>query len=376
MIKVAKNRIDPRRGAGTTYLSVGMVILCFVAVLMLFRNHEMFNAANQVQIVADAVNDGAVVASQDPFGLLDEYTLPDQVSELIAANTANSGGITNRLRYAKQVLQVEQNHDRAIYTDYLVTLRLEGSYKSPFELELDSNSFRVARTSKVLSMSTRPTNLRLTKQDLEVLRFAYKRLQQLEVDANSYRYRAIQLGSTMLHWGYPQAGQSRWYYNPSTGYGIRDCSSFVITAYRNCTNFFVARDGYTQTIYSRALANGCFTRWDTIANQLRSGVALDDILIPGDLILTCGPRMSDVARGYGAWSRNQGIVHVMIYMGNGYVMHADGGSPDGVHTTYYSNSRWQRVGRKLSNDAGHSGMFGLVRIPESMTVGTGIVYDY
>lgn len=351
-----------------------MIMACFVAVLMIMRNHELYNASNQVQIVADAVTDGAVIASQDSYGYLDEDILPDKVDKLIAANTANSGGLTSRLRYSKQLLTVTPNNERALYIDYLVTLRLVGSYKSPLELELDTNSFRVARTSKVLSLSTRPTNLRLTKQDIEVLRYAYRRLRELGIDENSYRFRAIQLGSTMLHWAYDTSHP--YYYNAKTGLGTRDCSSFVITCYRNCTRFFTSRTGYTQTIYNRAIATGCFTHWSSIASQLKSGVALDDILIPGDLILTCGPRPGDVAKGVGPWHRNQGIVHVMIYMGNGYVMHANGGNPDGIHTTHYTMSKWKQVGMKINDDLGVSGMFGLVRIPEEMTVGTGIIYDY
>lgn len=193
----------------------------------------------------------------------------------------------------------------------------------------------------------------LTENERKVLVRTYTLLQLHGYNENSYRFKAIKLGLTMLHWGYSR--DCRWdYYVHKDGsiWGRRDCSSFVYTCYHP----FVTYLNNTATTSTTSLFNtqkekGCSRKYEDIVAALMKKFEIDDRtwykeiddyelgLVPGDIILCTGN-----------WERIEGIGHTMIYLGNGYVLHAVGTWDDGVLIEKYDG--WNKIGNAYDKVSG------------------------
>lgn len=166
----------------------------------------------------------------------------------------------------------------------------------------------------------------LSETEKEVLRKTEYLLHRRGYDETSFRYKAIQTGLLMLNWKYSKP--SRWHCErlpDGTITGSRDCSSFVYTCYTPYTSF-PEKSKYTElttaSLLTVARGTGVGYRYSSLVKHLQERYGetewinhLDDdparFLIPGDLILLTGN-----------WERPEGIVHVMIYLCDGYVLHA------------------------------------------------------
>ena len=185
----------------------------------------------------------------------------------------------------------------------------------------------------------------LTENERKVLMRTYTLLQLHGYDENSYRFKAIKLGLTMLHWGYSKDYRWDYYVNEDGSiWGRRDCSSFVYTCYHPFVTYLNDTNTTTTTsLFNTQKEKGGSRKYDDIITALIQKFEIDDRtwykeiddyelgLIPGDIILCTGN-----------WERIEGIGHTMIYLGNGYVLHAIGTWEDGVLIEKYDG--WNRIG--------------------------------
>lgn len=166
----------------------------------------------------------------------------------------------------------------------------------------------------------------LSSKEIEILSKTEQTLFSRGYDKNSSRYKAIQTGLLMLNWKYSK--NARWFYEKDPAgsvKGYRDCSSFVHTCYMPYTSFFdMEKEMATTTaaLLSLARGTGVGYRYSSLVKHLQTRYGEEEwidhldsdpdrFLIPGDLVLCTGN-----------WERQEGIGHVMIYLCDGYVLHA------------------------------------------------------
>lgn len=313
-----KIRINWKRGSGTTLLSGILILVCFLLTIYLLRGYQLLNTANMTQIITDVAADGSTVMAQGAYGV-NESILQDTFDSLIEENQKNQVDSGRIMSFSPLKYVIQDANIRKTFTDQTIDFSAACSYQSP--LTPNADPIRITRRAKVLSLSMLPTGGigGPNKKDIQILTTALSGL-----DRDSIQYKAIVKGSTMLHWAYSK--ETRWTFKKVPGgyVGSRDCSSFTYTCFQDYCTFLDGSDGSsTQTFRAQAQHYKMLLEWDTkFANDL------DAHLEVGDIILTTG----NDTRAYN-------IGHVMIYLGDGYVMHANGNSPgtmDGIHITRYS----------------------------------------
>lgn len=295
-------------------------------------------------MITDISADTSVVMGKMPYGV-DEVVMVDTFKELLAENEANQRASGKNISFSLLGASAQENKDRADYYDVEITFGVKCSYQS----QLDSRvNFSTGKISKVLALGERPLSLTggPNERDRAILQRA---LSEIVLDpedggTDSIRFKSIQKGAQMLHWTYSREYRWSWRKTAAGGYfGMRDCSSFVYTSYQDYCTFFDRSDASTtQTIYSQAQKYGLLNTWN-----YKDVDKIDEILKPGDIILTTGNP-----------ERRLNIGHTGIYLGDGYVMHAVGGI-DGILITrpsYFS---------KKPTPTNHGCLF-WIRIPESM----------
>lgn len=210
---------------------------------------------------------------------------------------------------------------------------------------------------------------KLTDKEKAVLIKSYNILKRHGYDENSFRFKVIKTGVTMLHWGYSR--DYRWKYTEKDGdvWGMRDCSSFVYTCFCPYTTFFSKiKETSTTDIFKTAKSHDACLLYSEFRRNLKSTIQCDSDddslvseldnyeigLIPGDIILTTWN-----------WERIEGIGHAMIYLGGGYVIHAAGTEEDGIIIEKYS--RWNVFGSKTQQTKGPRY---IISIPDSYDNGT------
>lgn len=311
-------KINWKQGSGTTLLSGIMIFVAFLLTITLFKAYQLLNTANMTQMITDVAADGATAISQEAFGV-NEAILSDTFNELLEENQKNQREAGRIISFSSPTYAIETVELRKNFTDQLISYSAQCSYQT--SLNPEGSPLQVKRRSKVLSLSILPTGLvgGPNARDIQILTNALKQL-----DRNSIQYKAIVKGSTMLHWAYSK--ETRWTFKQVPGgyVGSRDCSSFTYTCFQDYCTFLDGSDGSsTQTFRAQAQKYGLLKTWSTSYAD-----KLDEVLDVGDIILTTG----NDTRAYN-------IGHVMIYLGDGYVMHANGnssGTKDGIHINRYS----------------------------------------
>lgn len=338
---VKRKRFNWKQGSGTTLLSGILILVCFLITIYLLRGYQLLNTANMTQIITDVASDGSTVIAQDAYGV-NEPLMQDMFSKLLEENQKNQIQSGKIMYFSAPKYTIEEAKIRKSFTDQLISFAVDCSYQSP--LDNLGNEISVTRHAKILSLSALPTagiggpNMR----DVKILGAALATL-----DRDSIQYKAIVKGSTMLHWAYSK--ETRWTFRKVPGgfVGSRDCSSFTYTCFQDYCTFLDGSIGSsTQTFRAQAQKYGLLQIWDT-----KYAKNLDEILDVGDIILTTG----NDTRAYN-------IGHVMIYLGDEYVMHANGNTPgtkDGIHITRYS--KW---GTKHTPTNGAPIFF--IKIPQTM----------
>lgn len=207
----------------------------------------------------------------------------------------------------------------------------------------------------------------LTDSDKEILGMAYNKLISLGYGSNSFRYKAIKLGATMLHWGYSR--EERYYYTTNKNgkaWGKRDCSSLTYSCFVPFTSFFtnLSNGTNTEAIYREALAKDNLIAYDDVMGKIffsdqseikfyQNDSPKTEQIMPIDVIIdkylenndVYNLKPGDIILCTGNTSRTLCIGHAMIYLGNGYVMHANGGidwENDGIHIEHFK--RWNISG--------------------------------
>jgi len=252
-------------------------------------SRDSCNQASRIQMRADAVADGATVWAQTPLSV-DEAKLNNMAGRIAAANQSSRNSYT----YHPPV--VTDDYSRAGYGDKIVTVHLDA--QTPLLLADMGGQAEINVGSKVRALSRIAAQESLTATEVQIITDA---LSQLPSD--SAQYKAIINALPMLGWIYSQP--NRWVD------GYRDCSSFVITAFRtDSRNYGIS--GYSQSILNIALDNGWARPWF-------AGVSDIDDLQPGDVLYWRMRWAVDERRPYG-------LGHVGIYLGNGKIIHASSGA--------------------------------------------------
>ena len=366
---IKQRNINWKEGSGTAMLGAFMMVFCFFAVLLLFAQHEAYNATNAVQIVTDSVADGSAILGQTPFDV-DEALVVDSAKLLLKENENGSSGVSHNIACELVGVSVEMNFDRLYYRDFEINIKVNGKYTSPL-INWHENNYSIPKRANVLSLSeTRFSRGGPNAWDMARINDAISRLTELGYERDCFRADAIYKAATMLHW--PYSRDFRWDYRRDSynGFiGYRDCSSYVYTAFQDYCTFFDGSSGSsTQTIRTQGVKHGILKKWGTSERYLATKGTPDDVLKPGDILLyTTKERMTPPN------VRTDGIGHTAIYLSNGYIMHAIGGD-DGIRIT--RETSWNKTG-SLSGQI--TGIIYYISIPDSMDRGTSLtnyIYNY
>lgn len=352
-ILIKKPQFSARRGSGSLILGAIMMLVCFVMILAIMRVYEIQNVDAHSQVVCDAISNSAVVYGQDCFDV-DEDMIIEGVNTLIAANSSNLGGASNRITFAlSEPVKIEKTLEREYFNDKKVTVKMNSSYVSPLRSNdyVGEADYSASSASEIIAYAEVPINTRLSAQDAKAIAYAVAHA------PGPLQKNAILKGATMIGWLYPtdanqEKGWSRWTTKKNSDgnyYGCRDCSSFVITAFQDYTYFFGGSGGYTQTIREKGFQWGCILKYGKDIPLCKNSEEFFNQLQIGDIFLITGRT-----------DRTDGISHTGIYIGQGKILHSTGG---GVHIENWPKRYHYWHGPYTSHKYD---LIYIVRIPQNM----------
>lgn len=294
-------------------------LLCILIIIVSLFNISIVYADNQIDI-----------------GIKDTYDYIDD-----AVNSENTKEENN------EEITIEYNEENKEFEEIYQNPLEENTENSTKIEELTQNIVFVEQINETEynSFNLDPIFFNvLTDDEKIILDNTYDFLLENGYDENSFRYKAIKMGLTMLHWDYSR--DTRWKYVEKDGkvYGMRDCSSFVYNCFAPYTTFFdpikLSNTSTTSILYTIRNKKMKF-EYEIVVNLLKESYGrdwlnyLDDYLKPGDLLLcTRNP------------DREENIGHVMIYLYDGYVLHAGNGMCIEKYAT------WHIYGEKTENRCG------------------------
>lgn len=325
-------RINWREGMGSTILGTVMILMGFIFTLFVFQHLIVYDTAVKAQVVSDAVADGAAVACAQPMDV-DKNKANSVINELLVRNQAESGST----RYTLRSSYFTKDLTRRGFKDNVLTVEL--SAETPQIQMLDSiDTFTKNVTTKVKIMSLVPEHVDLGLAGKELSRALS------EVPMGSPQYNALVSSMDYIGWRYSQP--QRWVR------GARDCSSFVLSCYRDYTPIFNNNPyGYTQTIWNDAKAAGVL--YEVNASDLDSGTFNYNNLQVGDILLWHGSWADDLGR------TPKGLGHTGIYLG----VSAEDGQPKIIHAS--SSAGCVTVSNLIGMHSGTGRLLGYVRIPNA-----------
>lgn len=325
-------KINWKEGMGAGIIGTVMILVCFVLTLTIFQQLNSYNTAAKAQIVSDTVSDGSAVYGSLPMRV-DEHKAYTMAQTLLVENQK----LEKHASYSITSFDIARDLSRRGYKDNILTVNMEVTSPS-IVINNGSRDFQKNVWSKVKILSLVPEHVDLGNAQVEIARALS------EVPMGSPQYRALVRSLDYYGWKYSQ--ELRWVD------GARDCSSFVLSCYRDYTNVFSAHpSGYTQTIWNDAKAAGVLH--EVNASDLDSNAFSYANLQVGDILLWHGSWADDLGR------TPRGLGHTGIYLG----VSAEDGLPKVIHASSSAG------GVVISNLPGmHSGngqLLGYVRIAQS-----------
>ncbi len=322
-------KIDWREGSGTSILGVVIMMISVVAVISVIQMHLMQNTFTKAQVICDVMSDGGAVYGALPMEV-EENKAYDMAEELMRENQNANPNIF----FSLTDFDVATDRSRTGYKDYILTIRLDAESNNLASFT-GSDKFIRKTKSKVRILSTVPQNV-----DLGASRIEFQRALS-EVPLNSVKYKAILEGIDYYGWKYSQ--EYRW------TDGARDCSSFVLSCFRDFTSVFDANPyGYTQTIWNDGKNASVLTTINE--SDLNDGTFDYTQLKTGDILLWHGSWADELGRN------PRGLGHVGIYMG---VSNEDG-LPKILHAS--SSAGGVCVSNLYGMHSGNNRLLGYIRL--------------
>ena len=327
-------KINWNEGLGTALLGSVMILVGFIMTLLVFQQLIVYDTAAKAQIVSDTISDGAAVASALPMNI-DETKADYTLTQLLNENQKYSDNVD----YTLLSSYFTKDMSRTGYKDNILTVELNAEAKKIILPDMTSSTtFSKNVISKVKILSLVPEHVDLGIAGEEISRALS------EVPINSPQYKAIVESMNYYGWRYSQ--EQRWVE------GARDCSSFVLSCYRDFTNVFDANPyGYTQTIWNDAKAAGILQ--EVNAADLDSGAFSVANLQVGDILLWHGSWAEGLGRD------PEGLGHTGIYLG----ISAIDGMPKIIHAS--SGAGGVTVSNIIGMHSGSGRLLGVCRIPVS-----------
>lgn len=326
-------KINWKEGFGTAILGSVMILVAFVMTLMVFQQLIVYDTAAKAQIVSDTISDGAAVAAALPMDV-DETKADNMIAQLLEENEKYSGNTEYTLTTSYFTKDLSRNG----YKDNILTVELNAESPKIVTAGSLSDVFAKNVISKVKIFSLVPEHVDLGLAGEEISRALS------EVPINSPQYNAIIESMTYYGWRYSQP--QRWVE------GARDCSSFVLSCYRDYTDIFDANPyGYTQTIWNDAKAAGLL--YEVNAADLDTGAFSAANLQVGDILLWHGSWAEGLGRD------PEGLGHTGIYLGISTI----DGMPKIIHAS--SSAGGVTVSNLTGMHSGSGQLLGVVRIPTS-----------